>query len=75
MFGICLGHQMLALAFGADTYKMKFGHRGVNHPVKDLAQNRVYISSQNHGYAVRPDSLSELDLEVTHVSVNDGTVE
>lgn len=75
MFGICLGHQMIALAFGADTYKMKFGHRGVNHPVIDLTLDKVFISSQNHGYAVRQDSLAELDFEITNLSVNDGTLE
>ncbi len=75
MFGICLGHQLLALAFGADTYKLKFGHRGSNQPVKNLSNGRVHISSQNHGYAVDEASLEGLPLEVTHISVNDGTVE
>lgn len=75
MFGICLGHQLLALAFGADTYKLKFGHRGSNQPVKNLKSGRVHISSQNHGYAVDEKSLENLPLEVTHISVNDGTVE
>ncbi|MBR2215208.1 MAG: glutamine-hydrolyzing carbamoyl-phosphate synthase small subunit [Selenomonadaceae bacterium] len=75
IFGICLGHQLLALAMGADTYKLKFGHRGSNQPVKDLRTGRVYISSQNHGYAVDEKSLQNLPLEVTHISVNDGTVE
>lgn len=75
MFGICLGHQLLALALGADTYKLKFGHRGSNQPVKDLRTGRVHITSQNHGYAVAEDSLAGLPLEVTHRSVNDGTVE
>ena len=70
--GICLGHQLLALALGGKTGKLKFGHRGCNHPVKDIEENKVYITSQNHGYYV-----SELpkDMEVTHVSVNDGTIE
>lgn len=75
MFGICLGHQLLALALGADTYKLKFGHRGSNQPVKNLATGRVHISSQNHGYAVDEASLKNLPLAVTHLSVNDGTVE
>ena len=70
--GICLGHQLLAIALGGSTGKLKFGHRGCNHPVKDIAQNRVYITSQNHGYHV--DRLPE-GVEVTHVSLNDGTVE
>ncbi|MGV8984119.1 carbamoyl phosphate synthase small subunit [Clostridium sp.] len=70
--GICLGHQLLALALGGKTRKLKFGHRGCNHPVKDIKENKVYITSQNHGYYV-----SELpgNMEVTHVSVNDGTIE
>lgn len=75
IFGICMGHQLVSLAFGAETYKLRFGHRGSNHPVKDLATNRVYITSQNHGYAVDEASLEGTGLEVTHISVNDGTVE
>jgi carbamoyl-phosphate synthase small subunit len=75
VFGICLGHQLLALALGADTYKLKFGHRGANHPVKDLATGRVYITSQNHGYAVDPDSLVNTELIITHRAVNDQTIE
>lgn len=75
IFGICLGHQLMALANGAKTYKMKFGHRGVNQPVKDLRSGRIYISSQNHGYAVDEKSLAGKDIQVSHVSMNDGTVE
>lgn len=75
IFGICLGHQLLARALGAETYKLKFGHRGSNQPVKDLRTGKVAISSQNHGFAVDEASLSGLPLEVTHVNVNDGTVE
>ena len=75
IFGICLGHQLLGRACGAETYKLKFGHRGANHPVKDLSTNRVYITSQNHGFAIREESLAELDLELTHLNVNDQTVE
>jgi carbamoyl-phosphate synthase small subunit len=73
MFGICLGHQILALAVGARTYKLKFGHRGANHPVKHLDTGRVEITSQNHGFAVDPASLPE-DCRVTHVNLNDQTV-
>ena len=75
IFGICLGHQLLARAMGAKTYKLKFGHRGCNQPVKNLLTGRVQISSQNHGFAVDADSLKDLPLEVTHINVNDGTVE
>ncbi len=74
VFGICLGHQIAALALGAETYKLKFGHRGGNQPVKDLATGRVEITSQNHGFAVVADSVGG-DLEVSHVNLNDGTVE
>lgn len=73
MMGICLGHQLLALAVGGRTYKMKFGHRGSNHPVQELATGRVMITTQNHGYAVDPDLPD--DVEVTHLNLNDGTVE
>lgn len=75
LFGICLGHQLFALAMGANTYKLKFGHRGSNQPVKNLAMNRVHISSQNHGFAVEEASLKGLPLEVTHRAVNDDTIE
>ncbi len=75
IFGICLGHQLMALANGADTYKMKFGHRGINQPVKYLKTGRIYISAQNHGYAVDPASLEGKNIEISHISVNDGTIE
>jgi len=74
IFGICLGHQLLALALGGKTYKLKFGHRGGNQPVKNLATGRVEITAQNHGYAVDPDSLPG-QVDVTHISLNDGTNE
>ncbi|MDK2820710.1 MAG: carbamoyl-phosphate synthase small subunit [Clostridia bacterium] len=74
MMGICLGHQLLGLAMGGDTYKLPFGHRGGNHPVKDLSTGRVYITSQNHGYAVKKESLPK-EVVVSHVNLNDGTVE
>jgi carbamoyl-phosphate synthase small subunit len=75
IFAICLGHQLMALANGCDTEKMKYGHRGANHPVKDLKSGRVYISSQNHGYMVKESSIPEDVAEVAFVNVNDGTVE
>ncbi|RFB19126.1 carbamoyl-phosphate synthase small subunit [Bacillus sp. HNG] len=75
LFGICLGHQLFALACGADTEKMKFGHRGSNHPVKHLASGKVAITSQNHGYTVKEESLASTRLEVTYLALNDGTVE
>ncbi|MBI5178655.1 MAG: glutamine-hydrolyzing carbamoyl-phosphate synthase small subunit [Nitrospinae bacterium] len=75
VFGICLGHQIMSLAFGAKTYKLKFGHRGINHPVMDIYSGKVVrITSQNHGFAVDKDTLPA-DLELTHYSLNDGTVE
>ena len=74
VMGICLGHQIVARALGGNTFKLKFGHRGANHPVKDAAEGRVYITSQNHGYAVDAGSLPS-ELEVTHINLNDGTVE
>ncbi|WP_173916539.1 carbamoyl phosphate synthase small subunit [Halobacillus sp. Marseille-Q1614] len=75
IFGICLGHQLIALAGGADTHKMKFGHRGANQPVKDLRTNRTKITSQNHGYAVDGTSVQATKLRLTQISLNDGTVE
>lgn len=74
-FGICLGHQLFALSQGGTSFKMKFGHRGANHPVKDLRSGKVDITSQNHGYAIDKNSLVNTDLEVTHIALNDGTVE
>lgn len=74
IMGICLGHQLVARALGGDTFKLKFGHRGANHPVKDLSTGKVYITAQNHGYAVSADSLPP-SLEVSHINLNDGTVE
>ncbi|HJA72641.1 MAG TPA: glutamine-hydrolyzing carbamoyl-phosphate synthase small subunit [Candidatus Limosilactobacillus faecipullorum] len=75
VFGICMGHQLFALANGARTYKMKFGHRGFNHPVRDLANGKTYFTSQNHGYAVDAASIEGTQLTVSQVEVNDGTVE
>ncbi len=75
MFGICLGHQILGLALGAKTYKLKFGHRGANQPAKHLLDNHIEITSQNHGFAVDKQSLSDKGLELTHINLNDGSVE
>ena len=75
LFGICLGHQLIALAFGAKTYKLKFGHRGGNHPVKELSSGKIVMTSQNHSYAVDEASLNGTGLVVTHVNILDGTIE
>ncbi len=75
IFGICLGHQLLALALGGRTFKLKFGHRGANHPVKNLLSGEIEITSQNHGFAVDPESLDPSKTEITHVNLNDGTNE
>ena len=75
IFGICLGHQLISLACGAETYKLKFGHRGGNHPVKNLLTGKVEITSQNHSYAVRESSLAGTGLEITHINLLDRTVE
>ena len=75
MFGICLGHQIIALAYGAQTYKLKFGHRGGNHPVKDLTTGKIEITSQNHSYAVDARSLEKTPLQCTHINLLDNTVE
>jgi carbamoyl-phosphate synthase small subunit len=74
IMGICLGHQLIGKALGAKTFKLKFGHRGGNHPVRDLATGRVYITAQNHGYAIDADTLKG-GLEVSHINLNDGTME
>jgi carbamoyl-phosphate synthase small subunit len=75
LFGICLGHQILGLALGGKTYKLKFGHRGANHPVKDLTTGKVEVTTQNHGFAVDVESLAGKDVELTHVNLNDNTLE
>ena len=74
IFGICLGHQIISLALGGKTYKLKFGHRGGNQPVKNLKTGKVEITSQNHSFAVDPDSLDK-QVEITHINLNDQTVE
>ena len=74
IMGICFGQQLIHRAFGGCHFKLKFGHRGGNHPVRELATGRIHITSQNHGYAVDPDTLGE-DLEITHINMNDNTVE
>lgn len=75
VFGICLGHQILGLALGGRTYKLKFGHRGANHPVKNLRTGKIEITSQNHGFCVDLDSLADKDVELTHMNLNDNTLE
>ncbi len=75
MFGICLGHQLLALALGAKTYKLKFGHRGSNQPVQYIRTGRVEITSQNHGFAVDEESLGRTGAKITHINLNDRTIE
>ena len=74
MFGICLGRQIISHALGAKTFKLKFGHRGANHPVKDLRTGKISITSQNHGFAVDPDTVPD-DVEITLMNLNDNTVE
>jgi carbamoyl-phosphate synthase small subunit len=75
IFGICLGHQILGLAYGGRTYKLKFGHHGGNHPVYNVDRKQVEITAQNHGFAVDPESLRQNDVRITHVNLNDDTVE
>ncbi|HOW35395.1 MAG TPA: glutamine-hydrolyzing carbamoyl-phosphate synthase small subunit [Candidatus Omnitrophota bacterium] len=75
IFGICLGHQILGLALGGKTYKLKFGHHGANHPAKDFPRSRISITSQNHGFCVDADSLNKNEVEITHRNLNDNTVE
>ena len=75
IFGICLGHQMLGLALGGKTYKLKFGHHGANHPVKDLRTGKVSITAQNHGFCVDINTLNKEEVEITHVNLNDNTLE
>lgn len=75
IFGICLGHQIISLAYGAETYKLKFGHRGGNHPVRNLGTNKIEITSQNHSYAVDTESVAGTELTITHVNILDSTVE
>ena len=75
IFGICLGHQMISLAYGATTYKLKFGHRGGNHPVKNLETGKIEITSQNHSYAVNNESINNTPLKITHINVLDNTIE
>jgi carbamoyl-phosphate synthase small subunit len=75
VFGICLGHQILGLALGGKTYKLKFGHHGANHPVLNRQTGKVEITSQNHGFCVDPDSLRDSEVEITHMNLNDNTVE
>ncbi len=75
IFGICLGHQMLGLALGGKTYKLKFGHRGANHPVKDLRTEKICITVQNHGFCVDADTLDPQEVEITHINLNDQTLE
>ncbi len=75
IFGICLGHQILGLALGGKTYKLKFGHRGGNHPVLNRRTNKVEITAQNHGFAVDPDSLNQNEIDLTHINLNDNTLE
>jgi carbamoyl-phosphate synthase small subunit len=75
IFGICLGHQLVGLALGGKTFKLRFGHRGSNQPVKDLSTGKVAITSQNHGFCVDMESIDDPGVELTHINLNDGTLE